>query len=240
MAKKVYHRLNDELKKEFLTERAKGTITNDNTWLINKGLVIAKRLGVKNFKASSHWLYKFKSRNGLSKSASKTNHLSSTLANGDHDSSSSSDDELQDSLHQDNHTGKQLSLTTYQHGDQPSTSKPMCMHPNSIQNHSLNHVAAANCAEDDNSFSEQQMIVELSPDNMATMVNGEQTGLKANPVPKESKEEAIKAATTLIRYITLNTTDFDASSSSFLAMLSSYLNKLISSQPSTLGHQLNC
>ncbi|KAH9408350.1 hypothetical protein TYRP_012023 [Tyrophagus putrescentiae] len=112
-----------------------------------------------------------------------------------------------------------------------------------------------------NSSFDQQMNAELFPSRFPAVTTSEQQQQRkqpANPAPavtaapaiavpvnkekppkgppKGSREEAIEAATTLIRYVTVNTTDFDASSSSFLAKLTGYLSQLINSQPSTEGN----
>ena len=109
-----------------------------------------------------------------------------------------------------------------------------------------------------NSSFDQQMNAELFPSRFPAVTTSEQQQQRMQPAnlvtaaparavpvnkekppkgpPKGSREEAIEAATTLIRYVTINTTDFDASSSSFLAKLTGYLNQLINSQPSTEGN----
>ena len=245
MARKNFVELNRELLEEFLKANEKRTIKNTNAWLMKKGLAIAKRLGLDEFKASTHWVYNFKLRNGL---VNQKSVLIKESKSASRDARSSTNSNL----------GINFSPKCYQN-DEPSSSKQLneFIHhlPNLSLNHSLGSVAeneVANSSIGDNNTSlEQQMIVELSPDNIATMVTGEhqvqhqqqqltQLESKTVPVnkekpPKDSREKAIEAATTLIRYITNNTTDFDASSSSFLAKLTGYLNQLISSrQPSTV------
>ncbi len=246
MARKNFVELNRELLEEFLKANEKRTIKNTNAWLMKKGLAIAKRLGLDEFKASTHWVYNFKLRNGL---VNQKSVLIKESKSASRDARSSTNSNL----------GINSSPKCYQ-DDEPSSSKQLneFIHhqPNLSLNNSLGSVAeneVANSSIGDNNTSlEQQMIVELSPDNIATMVTGEHqvqhqqqqltqleaktvTVIKEKPPKGGSREEAIEAATTLIRYVTINTTDFDASSSSFLAKLTGYLNQLISSrQPPTV------